>query len=169
MSYNIIIHVCVFLILVASQSARPGLRLWLLLSITCKWFSSLKFTTVGVRVSECAEVGIRGRGCQPGAFTCKRFPLQNSLVLIKSPDSTRRKQKIIILQMNMWQSRVGNWEEMRWNTREWCIGNREWKPVKNGSTWKAGLETTLTYAVQGACSYTYWPCSFTHSCKCGNI
>lgn len=102
-------------------------------------------------------VGTAGRGCQQEDFTCEHFSLWNSLVSIKSPDCTRRKREITRIQTNTGPSRDGNWEEMRWNTREWHIGKTEWKPVKNGNTWKAVLETSLIPAVQATGSYVYGP------------
>lgn len=126
-----------------AQAARPALSL----SVTCKWFSALQSAMAGwhVGLSWWWEWVLEGEAASIKAL---------SLVLIKPPNSTGRKWKITIVSMNIWQSRGGNWEEMRWNTREWCIGKGEWKPVKNGNTWKAVQETSLT-CVQETCSSVY--------------
>lgn len=152
---------CLFVTHVAPYSARPRLQGWccsgaslvIEVSTVCKSGGTPQGDLVGEGWCH------RERGCQHKVFTCEYFPLWNSLVFIKSPDFTRR--KITRVQVNMWQSGVWNWEKIRWNTREWCIGNREWKPVKNGNTWKAALETSLTTAVQETCSI--------HSCPYDNI
>lgn len=99
------------------------------------WFITFRLTASGLNVL------LSQRWLPIRRFTCKCAPWVKQSGFNKDARFTTSKWEATEAHMIKWQNGGGNWEEMRWNTRERRFENTDWKAEEDKTsgweTWEA--------------------------------